>query len=204
MFDISSYAYELLINHGYFGLYFISLIEGTGLPFPIQLALMTVAYFINIDKMSFFYVIIIVTFGNLTGNLVAYFIGSLGGKPVFDKLNRYLHIKEDDINSIREWFDKYGSLTNMISRWIGVTRTPAIWAASLFRINIISYTIYSLIGDLTWAFCWIYIYLKAYSYLEFIIKIPLKYKITAIILIICVIILSWYVVLKIVKNKRIN
>ena len=100
MFDISSYAYELLINHGYFGLYFISLIEA-GLLFP-TISFNDCSVFYQYRQNVFLYVIIIVTFGNLTGNLVAYFIGSLGGKPVFDKLNRYLHIKEDDINSIRE------------------------------------------------------------------------------------------------------
>lgn len=184
-------SYDILTKYGYAGLYLGLLAEGTGLPLPVELLFMAAVYFISINQMSLSYVIAVATIGNLSGNILAYYIGYFGGPPVVDRLNRFLHMKDEDIKRIREWFDRYGGVANMISRWIGITRTPAIWTAGLLRINFLSYLVFSLIGDFFWATFWMILYFKTYSEIHRLLYMPWEYKAGAIMMFITFIVLAW-------------
>jgi|LSQX01.3.fsa_nt_gb membrane-associated protein len=201
--SISQYAYQMLYSYGYYGLFIILLLEGLGLPLPIQLAFMATAYFIHINTMDVLTVIVAATAGNLSGNVIAYYLGHYGGKPVFQKINRFLGIKNEDINRIKGWFDKYGSITNMISRWIGITRTPAIWAAGLFKIDFFSYALFSFIGDLLWTVFWVELFTRAHSYVNSFLYLPFEYKVFGLIFIFFLVYISWRCFFKVFRNKGI-
>jgi membrane-associated protein len=199
---ISQYAYQMLYSYGYYGLFIILLLEGLGLPLPVQLAFMATAYLIHINTMSVLPVIAIATLGNLSGNIIAYYIGCYGGKPIFKKINRFLGIKEEDINRIKEWFDKYGSLTNMVSRWIGITRTLAIWTAGLFRIDFFSYALFSFIGDLLWVIFWVELFTRAHLGLNWFLYLPFEYKILGLMSLFLIAYLSWRWFFKVFRDKN--
>ncbi|MDD4570516.1 MAG: VTT domain-containing protein [Tepidanaerobacteraceae bacterium] len=199
--SISQYAYQMLYSYGYYGLFIILLLEGLGLPLPIQLAFMATVYLIHINAMSVLPVIAIATVGNLSGNILAYYLGYYGGKPIFEKIKRILRIKDEDINRIKSWFDKYGSLTNMVSRWIGITRTPAIWAAGLFKIDFFSYALFSFIGDLLWTIFWVVLFTRAHSSLNWFLSLPFEYKALSLISLFFIVYISWRWFFKVFKNK---
>lgn len=202
MSTFSQYVYQLLSSYGYYGLFFVLMFEGLGLPLPVQLAFMATAYLIHIKTMSTLPVIAIATAGNLSGNIIAYFLGSYGGKPIFEKINRYLWIKGEDIQKIKEWFDKYGSITNMFSRWIGITRTPAIWAAGLLKIDFFSYTLFSFIGDLCWVIFWVELFTRAQSSLYWLFSLSPEYKFIGLILLIFLIYVCWQCFFKIFRDNN--
>lgn len=191
MNNFSHSAYNVISKFGYLGIFIVFMIEGTGLPLPVQLLFIAAAYFIDSGKMMLTSVVIIAATGNLLGNIIAYYLGFYGRKPIIDKLSRFLHIRFDDIKKIEKWFCKYGSLTNMVSRWIGITRTPAIWASGLFSINIYHYMLFSFIGNLIWAFVSILLYLEIFSSLESLLVLPLKYKILIVIGLVLGVVMIW-------------
>ncbi|MDI6602236.1 MAG: DedA family protein [Thermoanaerobacteraceae bacterium] len=201
MGSIWSYVYELLIKYSYIGLYLGLAIEGTGMPGPVELFFLAAAYFIHIHRMSMIYTVITATLGNLSGNLLAYLAGYYGGRPIVEKLNRYLHIKDGDFEKLQGWFNKYGGLTNMISRWIGITRTPAIWAAGIMRINILSYTVFSFIGDLVWVIFWILLCVYAYINIEWLLNLPVEYKLIAVTLASILIYFAWRIFFKYLRRE---
>ncbi len=202
MTNVSINFYDILIKYGYYGLIFISFVEGIGIPLPVQLMFIFVAYLISAGKMSIINVVILTTIGNLLGNVLAYYLGYNGGMFLIKKLNKLLRIKTEDIEKIKGWFNKYGGITNMISRWIGITRTPAIWAAGIFKMNFSTYVIYSLIGDFIWALVSILLFIKLYSYVGFILNLPLIYKVGGFALIALIIFISWKICLKCLRNCR--
>ena len=199
--SISKYTNKMLYAYGYYGLFIILLFEGLGLPLPIQLAFMATAYLIHIDTMSTLPVIVIATVGNLSGNIIAYYLGYYGGKPIFEKINRFLRIKDEDINTIKGWFDKYGSLTNMVSRWIGITRTPAIWVAGLFKIDFLSYALFSFIGDLLWTVFWVELFTRAHPSLNWFLSLSFEYKALGLTSLFFICYISWRLFFKVFKNK---
>lgn len=171
MASISQEAYGLLSSYGYLGLFTVMLVEGTGLPLPIQLVFAAAAYLINSQRMSLTWVVIICTFGNWAGNLLAYYLGYKGG-PIFKKLNRRIGLDNESLGRVKVWFDKYGSFTTMISRWIGITRTPSIWAAGVLKIDLFTYAIFSAIGDLIWVVFWVLVCIHAFSAFNWLMELP--------------------------------
>lgn len=195
------FIYNLIIKYGYYGLFIWTMVDGTGIPNPVQLAFLASGYLVSKGIMNEYVVITIATMGNITGNLIAYYAGFYGGRPVLEKYGGYLRIGDEDIKKVDEWFEKYGGVTNMVSRWIGITRTPAIWAAGVTRMDIKSYAVFSFIGDLVWA-----IFLTYFSYIFSIninvfITLPPGIKMFIITLTVGLVALTWIVFLRYYKKK---
>jgi len=203
MTNLSQYAHHMLSMYGYFGLFFIMMLEGLGCPLPIQIVFVAAVVFIHKNLMSTLCVVIFAALGNLCGNIIAYYIGYYGGKPLFDRTHKFLKITYEDIEKYKIWFNKYGSVTNMISRWIGITRTPSIWAAGLLRINIYSYIIFSFIGDLVWTIFWIALFTRVRSNIYRLLSLPTEYKILGLCAIIAIMGIIWWYFFKVFKRKSV-
>ncbi len=145
---------ELLSLYGYPLLLLVSTIEGTGMPGPIELFFVAAGVLIVRGEMSLTWVWLIVTVGNVLGNLIGYSIGRMGGRPLLDRTMRTLHIPQQAMQRVEDWFARYGLFAQAISRWIGVTRTPAILSAGVVRAPILPYLLGSIVGDGAWALFW--------------------------------------------------
>jgi len=195
------FIYDMVIRYGYYGLFLWTLVDGTGIPNPVQLAFIASGYLIMHGVMSPYITITVATLGNLTGNIIAYYAGFYEGRSAIERYGRYLHIDDEDIRKVDQWFSRYGGLTNMVSRWIGITRTPAIWAAGITRMSVRTFAVYSFVGDLVWA-----VFLTYFSYvfsmnINVFLTLPLGIKITVSGLVACIVILSWVVFLRYYKKK---
>lgn len=145
---------ELLSLYGYPLLLLVSTIEGTGMPGPIELFFVAAGVLIVRGEMSLTLVWLIVTLGNVLGNLIGYGIGRMGGRPLLDWTMRTLHIPPQAMRRVEGWFARYGLFAQAISRWIGVTRTPAILSAGVVRAPLLPYLVGSIVGDGIWALFW--------------------------------------------------
>lgn len=195
------FIYNLIINYGYYGLFIWTAFDGTGIPNPVQIALLASGYMVSKGLMKSYAVVLIATLGNLTGNLIAYYVGFYGGRPVLAKYGRYLHIGDEDIRKVDKLFDKYGGLINMVSRWIGITRTPAIWAAGITRMDVRKYMLFSFVGDLAWA-----VFLTYFSYaftenINVFTALPMGIKVLIGAVAAAVVVLAWVVFMKYYKKK---
>jgi len=144
----------LLTVYGYPLLFLVSTIEGTGMPGPIELFFVAAGVLIGRGEMSLTFVWLIVTFGNVLGNVIGYGIGRIGGRPLLDRAMGWLRIPPRAMARVEEWFVRYGLFAQAISRWIGVTRTPAILSAGVVRAPLVPYVVGSIIGDGIWALFW--------------------------------------------------
>lgn len=149
--------FKIIIDYGYLALFVGLLIEGTGMPGPVEILFLACGYLISRGQMIFLFVVLIAAFGNLAGNVVAYIIGAKKGRPFIEKYGHYLKITVKDLEGMDKWFSKYGGVTNMISRLIGLPRTPAIWASGITHMSFSIFLIYSAIGDILWASFWTYV-----------------------------------------------
>lgn len=145
---------ELLSAYGYPLLFLASLIEGTGLPGPIELFFLASGVLIARHDMAFAFVWLAMALGNVVGNLAGYELGRHGGRPLFDWVAQRLHFRERGVRRAEAWFLRYGGVAQALSRWIGVTRTPAILIAGVMRTPIWSFVLGSVVGDGLWALFW--------------------------------------------------
>lgn len=203
MFDgsLSKYIYDFVVNYGYIAVFLGLAIEGTGMPGPVEILFFASGYMIARDNFSFWAVLITATLGNLTGNLISYFLGYYGGRPFVDKYGHYLHLKQEDITKVSKWYDKYGGVVVFASRLIGVTRTPAILISGVSRMKLLSYVFFCLTADFIWASFWTIIGTQSINILTYLKgKGDILYIVVA--LVILIIIFVWWKFIKIYKARR--
>jgi membrane protein DedA with SNARE-associated domain len=145
---------DLLVIYGYPLLFLASLIEGTGMPGPIELFFLASGLLIARGDMTLIVVWLIGTVGNVLGNLVGYGVGKWGGRPLFYRVVRRLHLKQSTVDRTEDWFKSFGGMAQAISRLVGVTRTPAILGAGVMHAPLVPFIVGSLIGDAIWSMFW--------------------------------------------------
>lgn len=142
-------------HYGYLALFGALIIEGTGFPGPVELALLAAGLFVHEGRLSWPLVVLVATAGNLVGNLVGYAIGALGGRPLASAFMRLLHLPPLHLGRVEHWFRHYGGVTLIVSRFIGISRTPAILLAGVGKMGLASFLMWSLLADGLWSAFWV-------------------------------------------------
>lgn len=94
-------------------------------------------------------------FAIMAAAIAGSFTGYVSGRFFGDKIqNRKdsLFFKQKYITKTRKYFEKYGSRTLIIARFLPIVRTFAPILAGLVTMNFLRFTIYNIIGGFIWAF----------------------------------------------------
>jgi membrane protein DedA with SNARE-associated domain len=89
--------------------------------------------------------------GNLAGSLIAYWVGQWGGRPFLERYGRYVLITKHDLDLADAWFAKYGEPAIFFSRLLPVVRTFISFPAGVARMNIVRFSLLSLLGSFPWS-----------------------------------------------------
>ncbi len=84
------------------------------------------------------------------GNLVGYGIGYRAGPVVFDRPNSRL-FKPEYVTRSHAFFQRFGSWTILIGRFVPIVRTVATVLAGVGRMRFSLYALYSVVGGVVWA-----------------------------------------------------
>jgi membrane-associated protein len=85
----------------------------------------------------------------VAGNLVGYWIGYRAGPRVFDRPNSAL-FKPEYVERSHAFFERFGSWTIILARFVPVVRTVATVMAGVGKMRFRVYAIYSVIGGVLW------------------------------------------------------
>ncbi|MCP9763690.1 DedA family protein [Lacihabitans soyangensis] len=94
-------------------------------------------------------------FAIMAAAIAGSFTGYVSGRFFGDKIqNRKdsLFFKQKYITKTRKYFEKYGSRTLIIARFLPIVRTFAPILAGLVTMNFLRFTIYNVLGGFIWAF----------------------------------------------------
>jgi membrane-associated protein len=86
----------------------------------------------------------------ILGNLVGYWIGYRAGPVVFDRPNSRL-FRPEYVARAHMFFERFGSWTIIIGRFVAVVRTVVTVMAGVGRMRFGLYALYSIIGGIIWA-----------------------------------------------------
>jgi membrane-associated protein len=86
----------------------------------------------------------------IAGNLVGYAIGYRAGPMVFDRPNSRL-FRPEYVARANRFFERYGSWTIIIGRFVPIVRTVATVMAGVGRMRFSVYLIYTVVGGIVWA-----------------------------------------------------
>jgi len=197
-----SFLKYLVDRFGLIGIFLILFIEGLGIPFPTQIAYLGAVALINLHKYSPFTLIMVISLGNLCGNLIINLLLRSGRSSIINIFEKLLRLKKETLLSVNNFFVKYGIFAVPIARIIGVPRTPVIFLAGISKMNFYEYVISSFIGDTIWATFYVYFYWYGFSLFKFLYKKDINLFWLAILLLAAVVVLVWAIVLRILAKKK--
>jgi membrane-associated protein len=90
----------------------------------------------------------------VAGNTTNYHIGRWIGPPAFS--GRYRFLKVEYLQRTEAFFQKYGPLTVVLSRFAPIIRTCAPFVAGIGRMPYLRFQVYNLIGGLGWVLLFIW------------------------------------------------
>jgi membrane-associated protein len=86
----------------------------------------------------------------IAGNFAGYWIGYRAGPHVFHRPNSRL-FRPEYVEKSHAFFERFGSWTIMIGRFVPIVRTVATVMAGVGRMRFALYALYSVIGGVVWA-----------------------------------------------------
>jgi len=147
---LATYITAFIDKTGYISVFILMIMESMVFPVPSEAVMPFAGFLIEEGRFSFFMVIFISTLGSIIGSLISYCIGLWGGEPFIRRFGRYLLLNNDDLEFSRRFFDRYGEITIFISRFIPVVRHLISIPAGFGKMNIVRFSIYTVIGAGLW------------------------------------------------------
>ena len=198
--QLANFIVDLVWDLWYLWIYIMMCIESSFIPFPSEVVMIPAWALVSKWEMNFYIVLAVWTFWALTWALVNYFLGYYLWAPVIKTLIKkywkYFLLNEEKYLKAECFFNKYWSITTFIWRLITVIRQLISIPAWVFKMNILTFCIYTILWAWIWNFILIVIWYIAWENKELIEKY--QSEITIWIFLFIIILIAFYIL----KNKK--
>lgn len=201
---MQQFILHIIEQFGYFGVFFLILIENVFPPIPSEVILLFSGFFSTYTNLSVLYMIVASTLGSFLGAIILYYIGKIFNKErlkkiVNGRLSKILFLKEKDIDKADEWFDNKGNKSVFFCRFVPIVRSLISIPAGMSEMPMGKFIIYTICGSMIWNTVLICLGYRLGSNWEYVLTILDKYQI---IVIVILVIIFGYVIIKFYRKKR--
>ncbi|MDQ6767637.1 MAG: DedA family protein [Candidatus Eremiobacteraeota bacterium] len=141
-----------LISHlGYMGLFFGMFAQAVGIPLSSEVQLGFAGYLASKHVLEIIPVMIAGAAGDISGAIVAYFIGYYGGRPFLLRFGRFFFVHEREIERADEWFARYGSRAVLVLKLLPGIRAFGSFPAGVTRMAFGTFLGYTTLGATIWS-----------------------------------------------------
>lgn len=165
---LANFVIQTIDAIGYAGIFILMALESCGIPIPSEVIMPFSGFLVAQAKLNFWLVAFLGALGNLAGSVLAYYIGSKGGRPLIEKYGKYFLISEHDLNIADKWFKNYGPLTAFFGRLLPVIRTYISFPAGIAKMDIKKFSFYTFIGALPWCILFSWLGVKLGQHWDFV------------------------------------
>jgi membrane protein DedA with SNARE-associated domain len=153
---LARFIISVISSAGYLGIVLLMSIESACIPLPSEVIMPFSGYLVSVGRFRLTWVAVAGALGCNLGSLVAYYVGSLGGRPLVEKYGGYLLITRHDLALADRFFARYGDWAVFVARLLPVIRTFIALPAGIARMNFLRFNVYTFLGSLPW--CWVLAY----------------------------------------------
>lgn len=201
---MQQFILHIIEQFGYFGVFFLILIENVFPPIPSEVILLFSGFFSSYTSLSVFYMILSSTLGSFLGAIILYYIGKIFNKErlkkiVNGRLGKILFLKENDIDKADEWFDNKGNKSVFFCRFVPIVRSLISIPAGMSEMPMGKFIIYTICGSMIWNTVLICLGYRLGSNWEYVLTILDKYQMVVIVILV---IIFGYVIIKFYRKKR--
>lgn len=201
---MQQFILHIIEQFGYFGVFFLILLENVFPPIPSEVILLISGFFSSYTSLSVFYMILASTLGSFLGAIILYYIGKIFNKErlkkiVNGRLGKILFLKENDIDKADEWFDNKGNKSVFFCRFVPIVRSLISIPAGMSEMPMGKFIIYTICGSMIWNTVLICLGFRLGSNWEYVLTILDKYQMVVIVILV---IIFGYVIIKFYRKKR--
>jgi len=149
---LAGFVIATISTLGYGGIVLLMAIESACIPLPSEIIMPFSGYLVFTGDMTLWAVALAGAVGCVLGSLVAYWIGSYGGRPLVEKYGKYVLISHHDLAIAEKWFSKHGEITIFVGRLLPVVRTFIAFPAGVARMNLSRFNFYTFVGSFIWCY----------------------------------------------------
>lgn len=146
----------MIAHHGYLALVLLAFVEACCIPIPSEVTfgfagavaggLLGSQHHLNIVA-----VILLGTAAEVLGSFVAFGIGRVGGRPLVDRLGKYVLLTKADVDRTERFFQQRGEIAVPIGRAMPLLRAFVSLVAGVAEMSWTRFGIYSTVGTLVYA-----------------------------------------------------
>ncbi len=141
---------SFLISWGYIALLVLTFAEAACIPIPSEITLGFAGYLAATGRMEVGAVIFLGTLGEVAGAYVGWGIGRYGGRPLIDRLGKYVLLTRADLDRSEKWFQRRGEPAVAIGRVLPIVRTFISLPAGVAEMKPLRFGLATAAGSLVW------------------------------------------------------
>jgi membrane protein DedA with SNARE-associated domain len=137
---------SFLIHHGYLAVSLLAFLQASVVPLPSEITFGFAGVLAHQGHLSLIGVIALGTFAETAGSYIAYAIGRFGGRPLVDRVGRYLLITPKDLDRAEAWLDSRGEYAVAIGRAMPFVRLFISVIAGIGEMRAVRFGLCSFVG----------------------------------------------------------
>jgi len=142
---------SFLTSAPYAALILFGFLEAACIPIPSEVTFGFAGVLAYQGHVNLVLVIIIGSLAELAGSYASYAVGRVGGKPLVQKLGRYVLVTQGDVDRAERFLAGRGSWAISVGRMLPFIRAFTSIVAGLIRVPAVRFGVFSLIGTVIYA-----------------------------------------------------
>ena len=147
---VSHWVVDFIHRLGYVGLTLGMFGQAVGVPLPSEVMMAFGGYLAFARDLTLPLVIAAGTFGDTAGAVLAYAIGSYGGRPFLERFGRLFFVRKHEIDRADDFFERHGVKAVFICKLLPGIRAFASFPAGVTHMPLTPFILYTLAASLIW------------------------------------------------------
>jgi len=145
-----SHVFEWISQYGYGAIFLLLMLGVVGLPIPDETLLVYCGYLISKGVMHPVAAFLTAVAGSWCGISLSYAIGRTAGLGVVHKYGKYIHLTQERLDKVHEWFDRIGHWALFVGYYIAGVRHITAIIAGTSRLKYTHFIAYAWAGGALW------------------------------------------------------
>ncbi len=150
--SLADTATSVVGSLGLGGIFLLMVLESACIPIPSEATMLFAGFNVANHHYSLFAITVAGVLGNLVGSWIAYGVGYFGRQELLERHGRALHISPRQLQRADRWFERYGSVTVLVTRVLPLVRTFISLPAGAARMPFWRFSAFTVLGCIPWVF----------------------------------------------------
>lgn len=171
----------VVASYGYLGVGSLVTLEDFGVPAPGETVLIAAAFYAGLGQLNIFLVALVGFLGAVIGDNIGFAIGDFGGRPLVEKLGRYVFLTPKRLESAEKFFNRHGGKVVVGARFVEGFRQLNGIIAGISDMKWPKFLLFNSIGAALWVAVWTTVGYFGGSHIETFIKYQLYVTIAVVV-----------------------